>query len=78
MSSFSSQVSKVITQAVLVMKVFFKDLNMQECQFEYSPEATIQQVREMAAQKLGCKSTKGLFLQMEKHLVNLDSQKMIL
>ena len=38
------------------MKVFFKDLDVQE-DFEYSPETTIQQIREMAAQKLACKST---------------------
>jgi len=57
--TFSSQVSEVITQAVvLVMKIMIKKETEDEVvDFEYSPTTTIQQVREMAAGKMGCKAT---------------------
>ena len=46
------------------MKVWLKDLNMEEFQFQHSPEATIQDVRVFAAEKLQCKPTK---LNVRKH-----------
>jgi len=39
-----------------MMKAFLKELNI-EVEFEYTPEANIQQVREFAAEKMGCNPT---------------------
>ena len=44
------------------MKIVFKDLNIEE-DFKYSPEVTINQVREWAAPKQGCEPTNLSVLQ---------------
>ena len=55
------------------MKILFKESDIEE-DFEYSPEITINQVREWAAPKMGCKAT-NLFVRKRGYPNRLSVEK---